>query len=276
MSNNSMNFIFTKSNDVSFVISSCSVNDFLLEGVIYSPNYDLLLYFIDSAFLENELIFSIKIEVSIQNPRKKRYVYNLNCTFSSKKYFNRFSGIFDEIEQEKLSVKVSFIIKNASNLEINKPPQNYYSKQFNIVPLDSIKGERIYYDHEKCKVTNKKEIDDFFKKYDPREYKYFISFHGTEEIIGPIRHEKLNESLISQYPTFLFPISEKIHIKSKNLIFFVEMNDKNSEFFGIFPLSDIQNVLSKEYSNFTVNCQRFNPDINYPSGTVVCGYRKTG
>lgn len=262
-----LQFSLNKSSDKSyFEVCSCEVSDLYLEGVIFSPNYDLLIYFIDSDLFKQyeSFFFTVKIEIYLPNS-KKIQSYNLSVCFSSKKYFSRFSGLFDDIKYGSYTVKILFTFNNANVLKGKQYSRKTFSKKINIVTLESIKADKIYCDNYVTPITNDQSVKDIFADYNLNKQYLYISFPGTKEIIGPFTIKEIKRSLISQYHTSVFLIP----IRQSNLAFFVENNKYGSEFFGAFPLSDIQKLFGNDYKNFTVNDQPFNQDRKYPSGTII-------
>lgn len=278
--NNVLNFQFeNKSNYIPFIISSCNVNNLLLEGVIYSPNYDLLIYLIDTDLLKEkeELFFNIKIEISVED-QKKTERYNLASRFSKEKYFSRFSGLFDDFYQKNFIVNVSLDLKNPKILRNENNNTHSYSSKFNFIELDTIKGKKVY---DRKDIVDKKNISAKLKQFN--NYNFYISFNGTEEIIGPFKDENiLKESLIMQHYTHIIPIPIDIRLETKTdkLFFFVEIINSNEfEFFGVFPSSVIKRDIASSY-NLSINGLKLNPKTdysnidNYPSGTIICGTLK--
>lgn len=278
--NNVLNFQFENRPDyIPFIISSCNVNNLLLEGIIYSPNYDLLIYFINTDLLKEkeELFFNIKIEILVEG-QKKTERYNTTSRFSKEKYFSRFSGLFDDFYQKNFIVNVSFDLKNPKILRNENNISHSYPSKFNFIELDTIKGKRVY---DRKDTVDKKDISAKLKQF--KNYNFYISFNGTEEIIGPFNDENiLKKSLIMQHYTHIIPIPLDIRLETKadKLFFFVEIINSNEfEFFGIFPSSVIKKNFASSYS-LSINGLKLDPKTeysnidNYPSGTIICGTLK--
>lgn len=271
-------FIITKvrnPKELCFQTHDYVVNKIFFQSIIYSPNYDLILYFCDDSLLTFG-DFHYNIKITIFDSSNTKSTFNSTCHFSKNAFFSRFSGLFDLMEDGQIIIHIDLKLKSLI-LSKSKTPFSSYQYQpiqkFNLIKMENIVSDQVYTNH--TIIMNLDDLNFNSPDFNLSHFTFFISFPGIFELFGPIDLHELHKYIINSRNHVLnvFQIPKKLD--SSCLGFFVEKyNDTYKEFFGVYSLDRIYSIFQSEYKDFTVNGQAYNPKGQYSAGTIVCAYHK--